>query len=303
MRGLAAFIMRGSLSAALVAATAAMLSLLFPPLLVVSGAALALVVLRRGWRQGVWVLTLTLVGGGAMARLALGTALPIVWIVAVYGALLLVLGMILRATISLALTMRVLALLGFAAVGGSYWLLGDPRIWWSALVQEMTARLQSEYAGAESEVFKDIAQMLTSWAPLMPGQFAASLVAMLLLALLLARGCQAMLYHPGGFVEEFNGLRLGRWFALGTLLVLGLTYALREAWLANLALVLAFIYLVQGVALVQGISAKLHLSKVWLVLFYVLMLLPYSQVIIMVAALIDAWVDFRTRVRTAPDSP
>ena len=68
MRLLASFVMRGMSQAVMAIGALALLSLLFPPLSVLSSAAVALVTLRRGLRDGLIVL---LLGTTACALLAL----------------------------------------------------------------------------------------------------------------------------------------------------------------------------------------------------------------------------------------
>jgi hypothetical protein len=53
---LAAYIMKGRLQAMTVAAALALLSLAFPPVSIVSSASVALVTLRRGGKEGLYVL-------------------------------------------------------------------------------------------------------------------------------------------------------------------------------------------------------------------------------------------------------
>ena len=72
MQSLAAFIMRGRLPAALVAATAAVLFWLFPPFLIVAGAAIALMTLRQGPIEGALVMALGGIGAVGLTWLAFG---------------------------------------------------------------------------------------------------------------------------------------------------------------------------------------------------------------------------------------
>ena len=68
MRNLASFVMRGRWQAALVTAVSGLLSLLVPPTLIISGAAVALGTLRQGQREG---FVLTLLASLGLAALAL----------------------------------------------------------------------------------------------------------------------------------------------------------------------------------------------------------------------------------------
>ena len=69
MLGVAAFAARGASQAALVATTALVLSLLLPPLMWVSGAAIALCALRKGPRHGVLAVAIALAAAVAFGWL------------------------------------------------------------------------------------------------------------------------------------------------------------------------------------------------------------------------------------------
>ena len=258
MHALAVLIMRGPGWAALVAATSVTLALLVPPLLFVSGAVLALVTLRQGLRQGALVTLAAAAGAGVFALLSLGSLMPVVWLALVFWLPLLLLAEVLRQTISLATVLRLIALLGLAAVVAFYLFIGDPETWFKDVVQKTLQQLLA--AGMiEPSMSTQFGEVLTSWAPLLPSQLASSLVISLILALLLARWWQARLYNPGGFRQEFHNLRLGRTLALVMLVLLGLAMAVgaQAPIFVNLAMVMGVFYMLQGIALVHGVVAKL----------------------------------------------
>ena len=72
MNFLATYIMRGRIQAMIVASTLALLSLIFPPVSVLSSAAVALVTLRRGAFEGLFILVCSSVAAGLLGLLALG---------------------------------------------------------------------------------------------------------------------------------------------------------------------------------------------------------------------------------------
>jgi hypothetical protein len=299
VRSLASFIMRGPWQAALVVAAAALLGLLLPPVVVASGAALALVALRQGLNAALNVLVLAGIGASALAYLGVHSFTPIVVLALLYWLPLLALALILRRTITLATTLHCAALLGAMAVPLFYGLLGDPQQWLAPLVDELLARFRDQGAlGAEDS--ERIRSATAALAPFLPGQLARSLLLLLLLSLFLARWWQALLYHPGGFRREFYELRLGRAAAsvMLALLVVTLLSGQGLPLIANLTLVLSVVFIIQGAALVHCIVAKLGLSTFWLVAFYLLLLTVFSQ-FMLILAVIDAWADFRARVRPA----
>jgi len=288
--------MRGPWQAALVAAALAVLSLLLPPVLLLSGAAIALVTLRLGLQQGLLVLAISTVGGGVLAWLALDTATSVIWLALIYWTPLVGLAMALRLSISLAATLRYAVVLGAIAVAGFYLVLGDPAAWWNAIIQEIIGKLAT--AGvADDHTLDQFAKLFAAWAPLFPGQVVSSMLGSLLVALLLARWWQALLYNPGGFASEFYELRLGKPLALVMIVLLGLSLLWAVPFIVNLALVLGVIYVLQGVAVVHALIAKIGLSKAWLVGFYILLLVALLQ-LVMVLGTLDAWIDFRARIKS-----
>lgn len=303
MRALAGFIMRGRSAAALVAAAAAALFWLFPPFLVASGAVVALATLRRGAAEGGLLMLLAGLGAVALSGLALGTPWPMLKVLLACWLPLWLLALILRATVSLTRTVQVAAAMALLGVVGFYLLLGDPAVWWSAILanwrQELTTLALQQ--GTDPATLGQLLGLLEGWAPYLPGQTVSAALLFVLLALFLGRWWQALLFNPGGFGGEARELRLGQPLALLALSLFA--GALLSDWppLINLALVLGTLYTVQGVALVHALVAKLHLSPAWLLLFY-LLLLPFLSQLVMALGLVDAWADFRTRIRPRPRS-
>jgi hypothetical protein len=290
--------MRGRSPAALVAAAAAVLFWLFPPFLIVSGAVVALVTLRRGPAEGALVVGLAGLGAAGLTWLVLGVPWPMLDVLLACWLPLWLLALVLRATVSLSRTLQVAALLGLFGVASFYLVLGDPVIWWGGIL----ARWRHDLAalapgqGTDQATLTALLDLLESWAPFLPGQAASAALLFVLLGLLLGRWWQALLFNPGGFRPEFHQLRLGRPLALLALLLFGA--AMLSGWplLTNLALVLGTLYTVQGIALVHAVAFERQLSPAWLLLFY-LLLLPFLSQLVMALGIADAWADFRARVR------
>ncbi|RUQ41902.1 MAG: hypothetical protein EKK69_00290 [Candidatus Competibacteraceae bacterium] len=299
MKALAAFTMRGRASAVLVMAVAAVLFWLFPPFMVVSAAALALVTLRRGAAESLLLLVLAGSAATGLAALVLGTPWPMLDVLLAGWLPLWLLALMLRATVSLARTLQVAAALGLVGVLLCYLVLGDPAAWWNSLLEPLrqeAARLGPTLPAAERDTLDRMLALLGEWAPFLPGHLASMILLNGLLALFLGRGWQAALFNPGGFRTEFHALRLGRPLA-GLTLVL-LAGALLSGWvpLTNLALPLSVLYTVQGIALVHALAFARSLSPAWLLLFY-LLLLPLLSQLVLALGLADAWIDLRARLR------
>lgn len=300
MHALARFTMRGPATAALVVAAAAVLALLFPPVLLLSGATLSLVTLRQGLQQGFTVLAIATAGGSLLSWLTIGSPLPLLSLGLVHWLPVLALATVWRTTISLAVTLRLMALLGGLGVIAVYAILGDPATWWLAIVDQILPQLDTGSPLSTPSAQEQLRAFFVAWAPLMPGQLVASLLLWVLASLLLGRWWQALLYNPGGFGDEFRQLRLGQTLALITMAVTLLAWLLPmvgiAVFLANLAVILGLIFLIQGIAIAHALVVKLGLSKGWLIAFYCLLLILLLRLVI-VLSLIDTWLDFRARAK------
>ena len=292
MKALASFIMRGRQWAVLVSAVAAVLSLFLPPLSYISGAAVALVVLRHGPFEGALVTLGAVVASALFGLLAMGTPMAAVGFLLALWLPLYLAALVLRRSVSLAFTFEVAAAFNGIGVVLAFALLGDPTQWWTGLFEELAREMPALTLGDQ----------LAEAARMMTGLAAGAVLTSLLLSLLLARWWQAMLYNPGGFRGEFHALRMGRGARLVALALFAaatLAEGVFGELAANLALVAVMLFLFEGVAVIHGVVAKLKLAQGWLVALYVLMFLVLPQMVVLLSALgyADAWVDFRSRVK------
>ena len=298
MQALARYIMRGRMQAILVAAVAAMLSLLLPPFNYLSSAVVGLVTLRKGWSEGLIII----VGAGAatalFASLTPLDALHAVLLAAAIWLPVWMLALVLRRTVSLAATVGSAALAGGVIVVGAYLSLDNPAQAWRDVLERLIdlAQEQNELTAADT-----LGQMLMDAAPHMTGMLAAALVLGLLLSLFLARWWQAALYNPGGFRREFQALRLGRGFALVTIGAVAASIA-ASGWFgevaANVLIVLVAAYLVHGLGLMHGIVAAKQIHTGWLITLYaVTLILPQSSLLLAAGAFADSWMDIRARIK------
>ncbi len=280
MKGLAEYVMRGRMQALLVAVVSAS-TLLFAW---ISAAVIALVTLRRGWSEGVFVLLWAALPAsyalfrfgdlGSLAMLA-GTA---------------VLAVVLRLTISW--SQALVASVAVGAVTGYTMLLFG-----MAFLEQLVTMF--------AEVFENLQARLPEGQLVAPGvNTLAGMMGLMnsitcVMCLLLARYWQASLYNPGGFREEFHGLRLGP--QLSTALGLGLLgVSLLGVEYRPWALLLAVPLSVAGLAFIHARAARRGLGFGWLSLFYVLWLvLDPVKLIVIGVAVADSFIDFRGRWRKA----
>jgi hypothetical protein len=304
MQWLAAFIMRGRSAAALVAAASGVLFWLFPPFLIIAGAVIALVTLRRGAVEGAFVVVLGGLAAAGYAWLALRTPLPILRVLLICWIPVWLLALVLRNTVSLSRTLQAAAFLGVFGVVSLYLSLGDPLPWWAHILEQFHQNLVSGIIPRQTPDYyvalEQLIDLLKEWAPYLIGQLVSVSLLFIFAALLLGRWWQALLFNQGGFRTEFQELRLGCPLAICTIALFGL--AVISTWmpLSNIVLVLGILYTVQGIALVHSMLFKLRISNVWFVLFY-LLLIPILSQFVMVLGLVDAWVDFRNLIQKRLD--
>ncbi len=299
MRILATLVMRGRSQAVMMASLLAMLSLLVTPVGVLSSAVVALVTLRLGEREG--LVTIGLATGACAllsllvfrsAFLALGFALLLwlpIWVVAV----------VLRNGRSLALAVETSLVFALVMIGVFYLQFPNPAETWQEWLEPVSralveAEVMSEQASAES------VGHLARW---MTGLVAAGFFLQNVLALLLARWWQAFLYNPGGFRQEFHGLRLHRATALFALpfAVVALIGA-GEGWdaMRYVFVVLLSAFFLQGLAVAHSMVATFEANPAWLFGLYVLLVLAMPQMVgvLAVSGYLDAFLDFRSRYGT-----
>jgi len=295
VQSLASFTMRGRSQVTLVAAASAMLSLILPLVGLISSATIVLVTLRKGAEEGLIVGAFAGFAGGLLAFAALGSPLPAVGFVMMLWLPVWVLGLVLRQTRSLALTVQVAALFGLLVVAGIRLFTPDPAAYWMELLEPVRRSLvgSSVIDAAVSE------QLVVQAARWMTGAFAATFYFQLLLALFLGRWWQALLYNPGGFAAEFRALRVRSGVAYPALGLVVVVLLLDEAMSATeLLLLLVPLFFLQGVAIVHSLAHAYSAHRGWLIGFYGLLLLamPYAEILVTGVGFLDSWVDLRARV-------
>ena len=282
MRGLAEFIMRGRWQALAVAVLGSVLVIAAP----ISAAAIALVTMAQGMRNGTWV-----------ALWALLPALLLGWVSGDYGTGFLLLSVYVGAAVlaqTLSLSLALIAIIPVSAVGGFVLLTFN-----TAFLEAMLSMLDAWIAALQSESPEtgDSLNALRPTANQVAGLMATGNAFLASLSLLLGRYWQSALFKPGAFGEEFRALKLPG--ALTALLVLvamagALSGSETAAWsaLAGIPVTLA------GFGLFHHIAKRQQLGGTFLTIGSVLwVIVDGLKVGVLLAVLLDAFLDLGRRVK------
>ena len=296
MQFLAAFIMKGRMQAIMVASAFALLSLVLPPVSIISSAAVALVTLRLGPKEGLWVLL-----AGSLAAALLSTVLLGSYQFALLYSLLLwfpvaLIAWVLRNTRSLGMALEAAVGLAILVVMLFYASQSDVAGFWLQILDVMTQSMQASNPDVTIDTFKESAELFAHY---MTGGIAAGSVFGLLFGLFLARGWQASLYNPGGFVLEYKALKSHKLLAVFSM-VLALLAAMASGLLAeiclNILMVLFVLYTVLGASVLHGAFSGMKTARFMLPFLYLtLLLIPHVMALVAVLGLLDAALDLRTK--------
>lgn len=291
---MASFIMAGRVQAAIFVIVSTLISLLLPPLIVFSNAAIALITLRKGWQEGIiytFLATAALVlvsillqqsaGNGVIAGIA--TWLPMVLIASA-----------LAVTKSWGKTLLSILILGTIGVVLFHLWHPDATAYWKPVLEQMKPILQQAYQlndGSIDEKLNDASDWMT-------GTFAAALSMIAIISLIIARNWQAMLYNPGGFGEEFRSIRIGKQASIALIVGIAIAVLTGSQLIIELIMVGVSVFMLQGLSLAHAMVKQREMHSGWLIGLYVFMFLLLIQMIVLLAtfAIIDNFVDFRTKV-------
>jgi len=281
MRGLAEFIKRGRWQALAVAVLGSG-SLLFGW---ISAAAIALVTLRKGTASGGWLVLWAMLPAAIVAAMSGDMGSVMLLLVAFC------LSVILRETVSLSLAL--IASVPLAMLGGLALIaLNGP------FLEDLVATFNEALRQLEQDMTSDQQGELafTSLAvPQAGALLAIGNTVVAVLAVLLGRYWQALLYNPGGFGQEFRALRLPQG-AVVSLVALGTVLWLQgdewRVWSAVAVMPLTVV----GFALVHAYAAHTDKGVTWLTLMYTLwIVLDPIKWVWLGFVMADVFVDFRAR--------
>ncbi len=299
MQALARFIMRGRVQAIGSVVSLALLSLIISPLAIFTTAAVALVTLVHGYREGLFNLfvatvILTVFTGVSLSQPAIGLELALkFWLPAWFLASI----VLIRTSMSLAIV--VAGALSCLLVLGFYFFT-DPAEHWSEVINNQLLPMLKE-AGMQIQEGPKAEKLWLFMSKIMTGSALALFLALQTMSLLLARWWQALLYNPGGFAQEFRQLRFGMVAANVVLVITVFAMTTANEMALNLFFIAIVLMMFQGLAVIHNLVAKCKLSPSLLMGVYVIMLLTlqYGAIGLLFIALIgllDNWLNLRFRL-------
>jgi len=275
MRSLAEFVMKGRRQAII----AVLLIGAVPLIYFVSPVIVGLVILRKGSQEAALVLAWALLPFMAWALYpsivldAPANLLPVIMLLAVSG-----LAVLLRSTGSWQVVMLVAVAVNLFF---EFYLRVQPAML-NALLLQINPLLEG--SGASESVSRG--ELIALLASVHGG--------ISVLLLMWSRRLQSMLFNPGGFKTEFQGLRIETKAVIPLMLLVllaGFGLIVPDAWIFYFAMPLLF----SGTALVHATIALKQLSPAWLFIFYAV--LPVIVQFLILFALVDSWYDFRKNMR------
>ncbi len=296
MNFLAAYIMRGRMQAMMVASSLALLSLMLPPVSIVSSAAVALVTLRRGASEGFYVLICACLSAALLGFFLFGSF----QFALLYGLVLWlpiwVISIVLREGKHLSVAIEMAVILGIVAVIGFYIVVSEPASLWKVVLETMIKPMLD--SGADMPV-DEIRQSIQVFSHYMTGAIAAGTIYGLLFGLFLARMWQAALYNPGGFREEYLTLKVRTKLALASILVFMLAWLMSGViseicW--NITILFVVLYTFIGTAIIHVAFSTMKMKRFLVPMLYItLILIPHTIAVVIIVGVVDVWLDLRSK--------
>ena len=295
MKILAEYVMRGRLQAAGVAGLCGVLSWLMPPVSYLSGAAVGLVALRHGAREGTFVIAGATFLSGAVALGGFRNLLPVASLLVALWLPVWLAALVLRVSREQGVMLSAVGVMAGLFVVAMRITLSDVDAWWEDILKRVFRQAESDRDVLVPE------EMLVELAAVMNPLIAAAIEFSIVVTLLLARWWQAALYNPGGFRTEFEVLRLPGVLAFPTVaMIIYLVFEIMRrarpyGMIVDLVVVVCVLYCFQGLAVVHHQHRARGYSKAWLVILYVVLFVTPHYTVFGLAAcgLLDRAVNFR----------
>ncbi len=295
---LANYIMQSRLQAITVASASALLSLLFPPINIVSSATVALVTLRRGGTEGCYVFVASCLICILLGFLVDNYQFSLFYALVLWIPIWLV-SIILREYRNLFLTIEFVVAMVSGAVIFAYFYQPNLAAVWQALLNDFLEPVLMK--SSPSMDIKAIQYSLSIFYRfIITGLIAQTYVFILLASLFLARWWQSVLYNQGGFAKEYLAIKCQPQLAILTLVVFVISL-----WADNvvgqacwaIVLLLCTLYAFVGTVVLHCVCLSLKTARFLIPCLYVtLLLIPYMIILVALIGVIDTWLNLRTKI-------
>jgi len=287
--------MAGRIQAAVFVIVSTLVSIVMPPMVVFTNAAIALITLRKGWQQGIiytLLATVTLIAISGFLKQSANNGLYaglVAWLPIVFIA------SVLAITNSWSKTLQLILLIAIAGILLFHVFHSDAAAFWMKFLEPLKPLLQQNYPDLGDGKIEETINLASQW---MTGAFAAAFTLLTIISLMMARNWQAMLYNPGGFGKEFRQIRIGKPASIGLLAGMALAVFTNNQLITELIMVAIAIFMFQGLSLAHAVVKLRNLGAGWLIALYALMFILLIQMIVLLAAfgIIDNYVDFRQKL-------
>lgn len=287
------------MQAIMVASVFALLSLIFPPVSIVSSASVALITLRRGAKEGGYILICACLASALLGIFLMGSfQFPILYGLMLWSPIWLI-SVILREGRHLFLAIEVVIAIAAIAIAGVYFYQPDmAQFWQTQLDPLLKLALTQSYPDMP---VADIARSLSVFYHfIVTGLVALIYVAGVLAGLFLGRWWQANLYNPGGFKKEYLNLQGQNELAIVTLVIMSAALLFSGViaeicW--NIGVLLFMLYALVGTIVLHCVFATMKMKRFMLPFLYITMLLiPHALIPAAILGLADTWLNLRNKI-------
>lgn len=266
-----------------------LISLITSPVLwpnsILAAAALSLVWLRIGTRDGALLWLWALLPAAAIAYY-FNSFMPLLLISCSSLT-----SWVLKKTVSWPYTLMTLSTCCYLAVIGLEQFGGNALNPYVDAFNQLLVEMQKQFLQTE---FKNVLPASVGIS-FVAGLFGSMLTVAAFFSVVLARSWQSKLYNPGGFQKEFHQMRLGKIETLVATFLIGLFFELGTQYL-TWAWIALFPMLIAGIALFHAYALQKRMATHWYFVFYtVLMFWDPLKIILAGLALADSFFNFRSK--------
>ena len=295
MKSFGRFIISGPLPAfTVVFGFSVLASFILPLSMLISGAAIVLITLYAGVRQGLVITAACIIALSVCGYILLAPSRVLSDILMIVAQLLpaVILAAVFQTTRSLSFTLQVAALLGVLVFLGVVVLFPDVERTWESLLHQILSSvpLGNDYLTQQPQLVQQSAR-------LMSGMLVASAVLTNSGVMLFGYWWHCLVTDNGDFRNDFCGLQLGKVLSIIVMLSSVWATVLKSGFATQLCIIVGVLFLLQGMAIIHAVMTAVSKGKIWLIAVYVLVIfVPQLVLVVVLLGLIDTFIDIRKRV-------